>query len=73
MRDSKHELVLSPVINDGPQLILDVFGLLSRKSWYREGSMIALPAYAMAGCAIVELRLKLSIGKTSGLGASYRG
>jgi hypothetical protein len=54
-------------------LILDVFGLLSRKPGYREGSMIALPVYAMAGFAIIELGLKVSIGIGSGLGASYPG
>ena len=34
---------------------------------------IALAGYAMAGFAIVEFGLKLSIGKRSGFGASYRG
>src|ERR1700731_3727718 len=55
MRDVAHDRVRPSALDEGPQLRLDIFGLLSGKKRHREISEISLARQAMAGFAIFEL------------------
>jgi len=63
MRDVAHDRVRPSALDEGPQLRLDIFGLLSRKAWHREISEITLARQPMAGLAIFELALNASFGR----------
>jgi hypothetical protein len=61
MRDVEHDRIRSPALDEGPQLILEVFGLLPGKPWHREISEIPLARQPMAGFAIFQLGLQASL------------
>ena len=58
MRHVKHDIVRSPVLNKSPQLILQIFGLLSCKPRYRIKSTITLSRWPMAVLAVPNLSFK---------------
>ena len=55
MRDVAHHRIGAPALDEGPQLSLDIFRLLSRKPRHREISEVALARQSMAGLAIFKL------------------
>src|ERR1035437_3880702 len=59
MRHVKHHGVRSPAFDKRLQLILQIFGLLSRQSRHRKGSAKPLRRYPVTGLAIVRLGLEL--------------
>src|ERR1700682_234561 len=61
MRDVEHDRVRPSALDKGPQLSLDVFGLLPRKARHREISEIPLARQSMAGLAIFELGLEAAL------------
>src|SRR5665213_1938612 len=65
-RHIRHDRARPPALNEGPQLILEVLGLLSRESWHGKISAVTLPRQPVAGFAIFQLGLKLLLGKGHG-------
>jgi hypothetical protein len=59
MCDVEHDGVRSPPLNEGSQLILKVFGLLSSQSRHRICSAKTLSRHPMTGFAILDLGLKV--------------
>src|SRR5215831_4142636 len=53
-----HDVIRAPVLNKGSQLILEVLGLLSRKSWDGIVSVITLPRKSVALLTVLEFGLK---------------
>src|ERR1035438_490922 len=58
MRDVEHDRIGPPALDEGPQLSLDVFGLLPGKPRHRKVSEIPLARQPMAGLAIFQLGLQ---------------
>ena len=65
MRDVEHDRVRSPALDEGPQLILDILGLLSRQSRHRKISEITLSRQPVAGLAIFQLGLEAALPRGS--------
>src|SRR5579872_5477283 len=55
MRDIEHDRVGAPSLDEGLQLSLDIFGLLSRKARHGKISEVALAREAVTGLAIFKL------------------
>jgi hypothetical protein len=52
------DVIRAPVLNKGSQLILEILGLLSRKSWNGIVSVITLPQKSVALLTVLEFGLE---------------
>ena len=58
MRHAEHDGVDAPMLDEGPELVFDIFGLLSGEPGHCVISAISLAREAMTGLAIFNLALK---------------
>jgi hypothetical protein len=57
VRDVEHDIVGSPVLDEGLELIFDVFGLLAGESWDRIKSVESSRRDTVTVLAVVDLTL----------------
>jgi hypothetical protein len=60
MSHVEHDVVGAPMLNEGAQLVFEIFGLLSGETRYGVVAIVPLGRYAMAIFAVTDLGLHIS-------------
>jgi hypothetical protein len=67
----KHDVVGSPMLDKGAQLVFQIFRLLTGKAGYRKVAVIALGRYAVTIFALADFGLHIA-GKTDSMWCADR-